>query len=116
LNPVILFAGDVLQLFNIRQDYPQLMTILGNQTALIPFDAKYDYSFEVLDIFQLFLHASFSDAKYNYICENNESYHKLAKRYLLLYDSFDVWFSTNDMRLTTPQIDFYILELMFKND
>jgi hypothetical protein len=28
----------------------------------------------------------------------------------------DVWFSTNGMRLTTPEIDFFVLELMFKGD
>jgi hypothetical protein len=64
----------------------------------------------------MFLHASFSDEKYNYIWENNESYHKLAKHYHLWDDLFNVWFRTNDKRLTTPEIDFFVLELTFKDD
>jgi hypothetical protein len=50
------------------------------------------------------------------MCENNESYHKLAKQYHLLYDSFDVWFVSNGMRLTTPVIEFFVLGLTFKDD
>jgi hypothetical protein len=69
----------------------------------------------VWDRVQLFLHASFSEAKYNYVCENNESHYKFAKEYPLLYDSFDVWFSSNGTRLTTPEIDFFVLELTFKD-
>jgi hypothetical protein len=64
----------------------------------------------------LFLPANLSDAKDNSACDNNESYHKLAKQYHLWYDSFDIWLRTNGMRLTTPEIDFFVLELTYKND
>jgi hypothetical protein len=91
MNPVIVFATDAIKLFNIRQDYPQLIQVhKGYQTSPIPFDVNFSYSFEVWDRVQLFLHVSFSDAKYNMVYENNESNHKLAKEYPLYYDSFDV--------------------------
>jgi hypothetical protein len=115
-NPVIVFAGDSIKLLYIRQNFSQLIAVVGNQTVLIPFDVNYGYSFKVWDRVQLFLHASFSGSKYNYVCENNESYHKLAKQYRLLYDSFDVWFSIDGMRETTPSIDFFVLELALKVD
>jgi phosphotransferase system IIA component len=69
-----------LKLFNIRQDCQQLIALPRNQTTDITFDTNYGYSFEVLDMIQLFLHVCFSDVKYNYVWENNESYHKLAKQ------------------------------------
>jgi hypothetical protein len=115
-NPVIVFTGGTLKLFNIRRDFTQLISLAGNQTVSIPFDVNYGYSFEVWDRVQLFLHTSFSETKYNYVCENNESYNKLAKEYPLLYYSFDVWFSSNCTRLTTPEINFFVLELRFKDD
>jgi len=39
---------------------------------------------------------------YHYVRKNNDSYHKYDKEYTLLYDSFDVSFSSNGTRLTTP--------------
>jgi hypothetical protein len=62
------------------------MVLVGNQVVSIPFHTNYGYSFEVGDRVQLFLHTRFSDAKSNYVWENNESYHKEGKEYPLLYD------------------------------
>jgi hypothetical protein len=93
LNPAIVFLGDTHMPFNIRQDYPQLIALANNQTTAIALDSNYSYSVEVWDIIHFFLHASFRESKYNYLCENNDSYHKLVKQYSLLRDSFDVWFS-----------------------
>jgi hypothetical protein len=64
-NPVIVFARDTLKLFNIRQDFPQLISPAGKQTNPIPFDANYGLAFEAWGRVQLFLHASFSEANYN---------------------------------------------------
>jgi hypothetical protein len=114
MNPVIVFASYALKFFNIKQEYSLLITPTGNQIVSIPFDTTHGYSFEVWDWIQFFLHASFSDAKYNYICKNNELYHKLAKQYHLLSDSFDVCFSHNGTILMTPEYDFFALELTFK--
>jgi hypothetical protein len=115
-NFIIIFGGDILKSFNIRQHYPHLIAITGNQTTSIAFNFNCGYSFEICDRVQLFLHASFLDAKYNHVCKNNESYYKLTKQYPLLDDDFDAWFSPNDTRLTTPEIDFFVLELTFKDD
>jgi hypothetical protein len=78
-NPLIAFGSDALKRFNIRKDCLQLIDITGNQIALIAFDSNCGYSFEVWDKVQLFLQASFRDAKYNHACEKNESYYKLTK-------------------------------------
>jgi glycerol kinase len=92
------------------------MTLACNQTVPIAFDSNSGYLFEMWDRVQLFFHAIFSGAKYNYVCENNELYHKRAKQFHLLYNSFDVWFCTNDTKLTTQGIDFFVSELTFKDD
>jgi hypothetical protein len=95
-NPVIVFSVDSIQLFNIGQDYTRLISFAANHTTPIPFDVNYIHlnfgiEFSVSSCY-------FSDAKYNNVCENNESYHKLAKQYPLLYDSFDIWLMNNDLR------------------
>jgi hypothetical protein len=107
INTLIVFANDVLQLFNIKPDFPQSLTLIGYQRSSIPFDSTYNYSFLVLDIIQLFLHANFNNAKYNNVSKNNELYHKLVKQYSLLQDSFYVWFCLNDTRLIAPEIDLF---------
>jgi hypothetical protein len=89
-NPLIIFARNAVKLFNIRQDYPQLIAFTDHQTVSIAFDNTCPYSFEVWGKVQLFPYASFSDVNFNCLFENNESYHKLAKENPLLYDSFDV--------------------------
>jgi hypothetical protein len=38
-NPVIAFGSDALKLFNIWQDYRQLIFLVDNQTVKIAFDS-----------------------------------------------------------------------------
>jgi hypothetical protein len=56
MNTIMNLPIDSIKLFNIRQDYSQLMTPVRNQTMGIIFDNIYSYSFEVWDKLQLFLH------------------------------------------------------------
>jgi hypothetical protein len=44
INPVIVFAGDSMSLFNIKPDYPQLLTLVDDQTVRITFYNAYGYS------------------------------------------------------------------------
>jgi hypothetical protein len=67
----------------------------------------------VPDISSLYFHASFSDNSYGYVCRINESYHKLVKKYPLLYGNFEVWFTIDGKNLFRPQIQMILLELSF---
>jgi hypothetical protein len=48
---------------------------------------------KVYNLHPLYFHASFSDNLYGYVYKVNESYHKLVKKYPLLYNNFEVWFT-----------------------
>jgi hypothetical protein len=80
LNLTIEFSTDSIKLFSISEDHPNLMNVNGLQTIAIPLDTNYHTKFQVWNQVQLFLHASFSEAKNQYVCKNNEFYHKLAKK------------------------------------
>jgi hypothetical protein len=72
------------------------------------------YIFNIWDKIKLFLHSSFSiSMKDGYVCEVGESYHKLAKKYPMFSDSFDIWFTIDGKKIVTPEIDSFILELSF---
>jgi hypothetical protein len=87
-----------------------------DRTVEIMLDSVHSINFfNIWNKTTLFLHASFSNTvKYNYVCEVNESYHKLAKKYPMLYDSFDIWFRIDGKTVFTPELDSFVLELAFK--
>jgi hypothetical protein len=62
---------------------------------------------------RLFLFASFSSATNHYVCEAGEDYHKLVKKYALLDNQFDIWFSDDGKIMLTPDIEFFVLEFAF---
>ncbi|GMO12999.1 MAG: hypothetical protein Ta2E_01830 [Mycoplasmoidaceae bacterium] len=68
--------------------------------------------------YKLFLHSSFITASSNYVCEVNESHHKLCKKYPLNDMRFDIWFRLDGMRWPTfkLEIDIFVLELTFQDD
>jgi hypothetical protein len=43
----------------------------------------------------------------------NESYHKLVKKYPLLYGNFEVWFTVDGKKKDNPQKNMFVLELSF---
>jgi hypothetical protein len=60
----------------------------------------------VWDRTRLFLHSNFtSSMKHGNVCEVGESYHKLVKKYPVLSDSFDIWFTIIGKNIFTPEID-----------
>jgi hypothetical protein len=80
---------------------------LNNDAHIIIFNNIWDRT-------RLFLHSNFTlSRKYGYVCEVGESYHKLVKKYSILSDSFDIWFTIDGKTIFTPEIDSLVLELSF---
>jgi hypothetical protein len=77
------------------QGNPSSITIPSDETEEIMLDGNHSINFpNVWDRVKLFLHSSFGNTiKNGYVCEVNESYHKLVKKYPLLYDNFELWFT-----------------------
>jgi hypothetical protein len=50
------------------------------------------------------MYASFGNTiKNGYVYEVNESFHKLVKKYPLLYDNFEIWFIIDEGKKYLPQ-------------
>jgi hypothetical protein len=88
-----------------------------NFSAEIMLDIGHSPEFDnVWDRVKLFMHANFGNTiKNGYLCEVNELYHKLVKKYPLLYDNFEVWFPIDGgKKIFTREMNSFILELTFK--
>jgi hypothetical protein len=110
-----LITIDTLRIFNDKEDpnnsgmsVDYILWNNGNGNL------SYASFIDVWDRKKLFLHASFSIANSNYVCEVDEDYHKLVKTYPLLDNQFEIWFSSNGIDLIKPDITEFILELSFK--
>jgi hypothetical protein len=120
INPRLEFRYDAIRILNITTDMmtedwnnpgngiPMLPILppksLGNpspiavpslSTVEIMFDINHEINFPNLwDRVKLFMHTSFGNSiKNGYLCEVDESYHKLVKKYPLLYHNFELWFT-----------------------
>ena len=99
-----------MSVFNIKEDVTNPVYSLAYLCTL-----NNNMTFQtVWNRTRLFLRASFRIAKFNYACEVKEDYNKLSKKYPILGNQFDIWLNSDDETLFTPEIDFFVLELSFK--
>jgi hypothetical protein len=63
----------------------------------------------------VYLHSSFSNNSFGFVCKINSDYHKLCKYFPMRDVEFDIWFTTNGKKIIyTPEMDLLLLEISFK--
>ena len=72
------------------------------------------FLYNVWDRERLFLHASFSQANNNYVCEMDESFLVLNKEYLFDSADFDIWFSLDGRTPFKIYHDNYLFEISYQ--
>jgi hypothetical protein len=69
---------------------------------------------DVWGVDNLYLHCSFSNNHFGYVCRANEKYNKLSKCFPIRDVGFDIWFTIDGKKLFVSEIDMLLLELSFK--
>jgi hypothetical protein len=116
-QPAIQFRQDSLKLLGIKpedayylHDFESILIPIHlniRQPVIITFR-------HVCGVDNLYLHSSFSDKPFGYVCRANEKYNKLSKCFPIRDVGFDVWFTIYGKKIFTPEIDMLLLELSFK--
>jgi hypothetical protein len=113
----IQFRQDSLKLLGIK---PESAYYLDHfESILIPIHLNIKHPAintfrDVWGVDNLYLHSSFSDKPFGYVCRANEKYNKLSKCFPIRDVGFDIWFTIDGKKLFTPEIDMLLLELSFK--
>ena len=103
------FEADAQKLLNQKALYPRLSFDFDDTRP----DEKIELFTNVWDRERLFLHASFSEANKNYVCEMNESFVFLNKEFKCESHLFDIWFSVDGEHPFPLYHENYLFELAF---